>query len=116
MVVFEVDYDEIKLQNIVMTSFQKRHHHYVTEKRHQSNVTKIFPIWASPNQISGCASGPNQISGFVNNLIVFKKAVLVLKKWSCLGLGLEKIGGLGLVTYSLATSLIKVLVKCTEHF
>jgi len=32
-VVFEVDYDEIKLQHIVMTSFQWRHHHYVTEKR-----------------------------------------------------------------------------------
>jgi len=28
MVVFEANYDEIKLQNIVMTSFQWRHHHY----------------------------------------------------------------------------------------
>jgi len=47
-VVFEADYDEIELQNIVMTSFQWHHHlqnivmtsfqwhhhHYVTEKRH----------------------------------------------------------------------------------
>jgi len=35
-VVFEADYDEIELQNIVM--------------RHQNHVTKIFPIWAPPNQ------------------------------------------------------------------
>jgi len=35
---------EIKLQNLVMESFQWRHHHYVTEKRHQNNVTKIFEI------------------------------------------------------------------------
>jgi len=49
MVVFEADYDKIKLQNIVMTSFQWRHY-YVTEKRHQNNVTKIFPIWVSLNQ------------------------------------------------------------------
>jgi len=33
-VVFEADYDEIELQNIVMTSFQRHHHHYVTKKRH----------------------------------------------------------------------------------
>jgi len=32
IVVFEADYDEIKLQNIVMMSFQWCHHHYVTEK------------------------------------------------------------------------------------
>jgi len=25
-----------------MTSFQWRHHHYVTEKRHQNNITKFF--------------------------------------------------------------------------
>jgi len=36
MVVFEADYEEIKLQNIVMTSFQWRHHHCVTEKRHKN--------------------------------------------------------------------------------
>jgi len=35
----------MELQNIVMTSFQWRHHHYVTEKR-----PKNFPIWAPPNQ------------------------------------------------------------------
>jgi len=32
---FEADYNEIKLQNIVMMSFQWHHHHY---------VTKIFSI------------------------------------------------------------------------
>jgi len=37
--VFEADYDETELQNIVMTSFQWRHHNYVTNKRHQNNVT-----------------------------------------------------------------------------
>jgi len=35
MVVFEADYDKIKLQNTVTTSFQWRYHHYVTEKRNQ---------------------------------------------------------------------------------
>jgi len=49
-VVSQADYDEIELQNIVMTSFQWRHHHYVTEKRYQNKVTKFFPIWAPPNQ------------------------------------------------------------------
>jgi len=33
-VVFEADYDEIELQNIVMMSFQWCHHHYITEKCH----------------------------------------------------------------------------------
>jgi len=33
-VVFQADYDKIKVQKIVMTSFQWRHHHYITEKRH----------------------------------------------------------------------------------
>jgi len=36
-VVFEADYDKIEVQNIVMTSFQWRHHHYITK-----NVTKIM--------------------------------------------------------------------------
>jgi len=40
-VVFEADYDKIKLQNIVMTSLPLHH---------QNNVTKIFLIWAPPNQ------------------------------------------------------------------
>jgi len=55
-VVFEADYNEMELQNIVMTSFQWRHHHYVTEKRHKNNVTIFFPIWALPIKISGYAS------------------------------------------------------------
>jgi len=33
--IFEADYDKIELQNIVMTSFQWRHHYYVTEKTSQ---------------------------------------------------------------------------------
>jgi len=45
---FEADYNEIELQNIVMMTFLWRHHHYVTKKCHQNNVTKIFPIWARP--------------------------------------------------------------------
>jgi len=75
IVVFEADYDKIKLQNIVMTSFQWCHHHYITKKCHQNNVTKIFPILTPPNQYFWL----HQWS-WVNNLMVFKKAVL--KKWS----------------------------------
>jgi len=33
IVVFEADYEEIELQNTVMTSFQWRHHYSVTEKQ-----------------------------------------------------------------------------------
>jgi len=78
MVVFEADYDKIKIQNIAniaMTSFQWRHHHYVTEKRHQNNVTKKFSIWALLNHNFWLRQW-----SWVNNLVVFKKAVLVLKK------------------------------------
>jgi len=73
--VFEADYDEIKLQNIVMTLFQWRYHHYVTKKCYKNNVTKIFPIWAPPNQNFWLCQW-----SWVNYLMVFKKAVL--KKWS----------------------------------
>jgi len=77
-VVFKADYGEIELQNIGMTLFQRHNHHYVTKKHPQNNVTKIFPIWAPPNQYFWL----RQLS-WVNNLMVFKKkAVLVLKKWS----------------------------------
>jgi len=75
---FEANYEEIELQNIVMTSFQWRHRHDVTKKRHQNNVTKFFPIWAPPNQ---------------NFWLRQYDLGLGLT-----GLGLEKIGGLGLVT------------------
>jgi len=80
MVVFEADYDEIELQNIIMTSFQRRHHHDVTKKRHQTNVTIFFPIWAPPNQNFWL----HQWS-WVNNLMIFKKSGLGLEKnrWSC---------------------------------
>jgi len=50
IVVFEAGYDEIEFQNITMKSFQWRHHHCVTEKRHQNNVTNFFQIWAPSNQ------------------------------------------------------------------
>jgi len=66
MMVFETDYDEIEIQNIVMTSFQWRQHHYVTEKRH-----KNFLIWAPLNQNFWL----RQWSWF-NKLMFFKKAVL----------------------------------------
>jgi len=46
--------------------------------RHQNNVTKIFPIWVTPNQNFWL----RQCSWF-NNLMVFKK--------SGLGLGLENL-------------------------
>jgi len=78
MVVFEADYDEIKLQNIVMTSFQWCHHHRITEKRHQNNVIKIFPIWVPLMKNFWLRQW-----SWVNNLMVFKK--------SGLGLGLEKV-------------------------
>jgi len=61
-VVFQIqtDYEEIELQNLVVTSFQGRHHNYITEKRHQIKVTNFFPF-SSPYQkkeieISGYAS------------------------------------------------------------
>jgi len=57
MVVFEADYDKIKLQNIVMTSFQWCHHHHVTERHHQNNVTKSFQFGLFSIKISGYASG-----------------------------------------------------------
>jgi len=37
--VFQVDYDEIEVQKIVMTSSQWRHHCYDSEKRHKNYVT-----------------------------------------------------------------------------
>jgi len=97
---FEADYDKIELQNIVMTSFQWRHHHYVTKKRHQNKVTKFFLIWV---KISGYAGGLE--------LIIWWSVKKRSWSWkSGLGLGLtgldlglekevlvlKKIGGLGL--------------------
>jgi len=52
-VVFEADYDEIELQNIVMTSFQWHRHHCFTEKHYQNHVTKIFQFGPHPIKISG---------------------------------------------------------------
>jgi len=93
-VVFEADYDEIELQTIVMTSFPWRHHHCVTKKRHQNNVTKFFAIWALPNQNFWLRPW-----SWVNNLMVFKKSGLGLGlSLGLTGLGLEKLGGLDFVT------------------
>jgi len=78
MMVFEADYNKIKLQYIVMTSFHWRHHHDVTKKRHQNKVTKFFPIWPPPNQNFWLRQW-----FWVNNLMVFEK--------SGHGLGLEKV-------------------------
>jgi len=33
-----------------MASFQWRRRYYVTEKRHQTNLTKVFKFWTPPNQ------------------------------------------------------------------
>jgi len=63
-VVFEANYDEIKLQNIVMTS---------SSLRHQNNVTNIFSIWAPLNQNFWLRQW-----SWVNNSMVIKKVVLVL--------------------------------------
>jgi len=46
-VVFEADYDEIEVQKY---SYDVTDHHYVTEKRHQNNVTKKFQIWVPSNK------------------------------------------------------------------
>jgi len=69
-----------------MTSFQYRHHHYVTKITSQ----KFFPIWAPPNQNFWLRQW-----SWVNNLMVFKEIGLGLEKK---GLGHEKIGDLGLIT------------------
>jgi len=45
---FQADYDEIKLQNLVMTSFQWRYHHYIIVKRHQNNVTYLKGVAREP--------------------------------------------------------------------
>jgi len=55
-VLFEANYDEIELQNIVMTSVQWPQHHSVTEKRHLNNGTIFFQLGLLPIKISGYAS------------------------------------------------------------
>jgi len=75
-VVFEADYDKIELQNIVMTLFQCRHHHYVTEKRHQNNVTNFFPILTLPIKISGYASDKHNINNWVKKVTRFVRKII----------------------------------------
>jgi len=71
-VVFEADYDEIELQNSydVIT---------ITSPKNVIKITsqKFFQFGPFPIKISGYASSLG-----INNLMVFKKVVLVLKKWS----------------------------------
>jgi len=57
MVVFEADYDEIKLQIIVMTSFQWRHRHCVTKNFTKITSQKFFQFGPLSIKISGCDSG-----------------------------------------------------------
>jgi len=84
--------DVVLKTGLGLKSFQWRHQHYVTEKRHQNNITKIFPIWAPPNQNLSLRQW-----SWVNNLMVFIKK----RSWSwknSFGLGptgLKKISGLG---------------------
>jgi len=56
-VFFEADYDDIELQNIVMTSFQLRHHHYVTKNVTDVTLQFFFQFGPHPIKISGYASG-----------------------------------------------------------
>jgi len=44
------------LKKSVMTSFQQRHHNYVTEKRNQNNVILFFHFETLPIKIFGYAS------------------------------------------------------------
>jgi len=48
-VVFEADYDEIEPQKYTYDVISV----ISSPLRHQNNATKIFPIWAPPNKISG---------------------------------------------------------------
>jgi len=59
--VFLTDYDEIKLKKTIITSFQWRHRHYVTEKCDLSNVTSFFHFGPLPIKISGYVSGKTYV-------------------------------------------------------
>jgi len=72
-VVFEADYDEIELQNIVMTSF--------TKKRHQNKVTKFFQFGPLPIKISGYASGLGLIIWWLPHCCIVLWGVLFRKKF-----------------------------------
>jgi len=95
-VVFEADYAEIELQNIAMTSFQWCHYHYITENVTKITSQKIFQFGLLPIKVSGYASGLGLIIWWSLKKRSWSwKSVLGL---GLTGLGLEKIGGLGLVT------------------
>jgi len=55
-VVFEANHDEIELRNIVMTSFQWHHHHYVTKKVTKIMSQKFFQCGPLLIKITGYAS------------------------------------------------------------
>jgi len=97
-VVFEADYDKIELQNIVITTIQLRHCHYVTEKHHQNNVQKFFQFKPLPIKTSGYASG----LGLIIWWSLKKRSWFWISGFGLglglIDLGLKKTGGLGLVT------------------
>jgi len=85
-VVFEADYDKVELQNIVMTSFQWRHHHWSPRNVTKIPSRKFFQFGSLSIKISGYASGLELIIWWS-----LKKAVLVLKvvllhHWACVWL------------------------------
>jgi len=53
---FKLIMTKSNLKNSVMTSFKQRHHNHVTEKRHQTKVTRFFNFGALPIKISGYAN------------------------------------------------------------
>jgi len=56
IVVLKLIMTKSNFKNAVMTSFQWRHHHYVTEKRHQNTATNFFQFGLLSIKISGYAS------------------------------------------------------------
>jgi len=67
---FEAGYNKIELQNIIMTSFQKCHHRYVTEKCHQNNGTIFFQFGSLPIKISGYASETDIITSYLKPILL----------------------------------------------
>jgi len=60
IVFFKLVMTKWKFKKAVITSFQWHHRYYVTEKRHQTNVTRFFYFGPLPIKISGYASAINQ--------------------------------------------------------
>jgi len=66
---FQADYDEIEIQKISHNAILVTSCHYVTEKRHQNNVTNFFPF-CLPTKISGYASGMHRVELTVLNKLM----------------------------------------------